>query len=186
MEIFCDVDGVIFDWNAAAIGVLRRAGVVVPTDYQPTDWDWWNNFGVSNDRFWELIHEEECTFYDVWIDPYPWADELLYSLHGYGYVSFLTRTSFSPVHTKGKLSRLNCMYPKIPVIVMTHDQKHLLAGPGRILIDDKNENVDSFRAAGGDAFLWPQPWNRAWSYNNPNRIEWLKVCWAERKNPLCV
>lgn len=40
-----------------------------------------------------------------------------------------------------------------------HD-KHLLAAPGRLLIDDHDETVEKFRAAGGDAILYPQLWNR--------------------------
>ncbi len=37
--------------------------------------------------------------------------------------------------------------------------KSLLAGPYRILVDDHDENVRMFRALGGQAVLWPQPWN---------------------------
>ena len=45
--------------------------------------------------------------------------------------------------------------------IITQAPKHLLARPDTLLIDDKNENVDDFRKAGGKALLVPRPWNRA-------------------------
>jgi len=45
--------------------------------------------------------------------------------------------------------------------IITQAPKHLLARPDTLLIDDKNENVDGFREAGGKALLIPRPWNRA-------------------------
>jgi len=43
--------------------------------------------------------------------------------------------------------------------IITQAPKHLLARPDTLLIDDKNENVDGFREAGGKALLVPRPWN---------------------------
>jgi len=51
------------------------------------------------------------------------------------------------------------MYYKRTII--TQAPKHLLARPDTLLIDDKDENVDGFREAGGKALLIPRPWNRA-------------------------
>ena len=51
------------------------------------------------------------------------------------------------------------MYYKRTII--TQAPKHLLARPNTLLIDDKDENVDGFREAGGKALLVPRPWNRA-------------------------
>ena len=51
------------------------------------------------------------------------------------------------------------MYYKRTII--TQAPKHLLARPDTLLIDDKDENVDGFREAGGKALLVPRPWNRA-------------------------
>lgn len=45
--------------------------------------------------------------------------------------------------------------------IITSGPKHMLAKPGAVLIDDKDENVNEFRAAGGQAYLIPQPWNSA-------------------------
>jgi hypothetical protein len=37
--------------------------------------------------------------------------------------------------------------------------KHLLAAHGRVLVDDDAEKCAAFVAAGGQAALFPQPWN---------------------------
>ncbi len=39
--------------------------------------------------------------------------------------------------------------------------KHLFAQPQHVLIDDNDANVNSFRTHGGQAFLYPRPWNSA-------------------------
>ena len=43
--------------------------------------------------------------------------------------------------------------------IITQAPKHLLARPDTLLIDDKDENIDKFRAAGGKAIRVPRPWN---------------------------
>ena len=49
------------------------------------------------------------------------------------------------------------MYTKRTII--TQAPKHLLARPDVLLIDDKDENVDGFREAGGKGILINRPWN---------------------------
>lgn len=38
--------------------------------------------------------------------------------------------------------------------------KHLVAGPGKVLVDDHDTNVDAFAGAGGLTVQPPRPWNR--------------------------
>jgi 5'(3')-deoxyribonucleotidase len=40
-------------------------------------------------------------------------------------------------------------------------RKEVMADKDRILIDDHDKNVDSFRSTGGEAILVPRPWNSA-------------------------
>jgi 5'(3')-deoxyribonucleotidase len=60
----------------------------------------------------------------------------------------------------GKLWWINENMPayKTRVMLMTV-HKQILARPNTILIDDRDDNVDKFIAAGGEAYLIPQPWN---------------------------
>jgi len=43
--------------------------------------------------------------------------------------------------------------------VNSHRGKHLLARPGRVLIDDSQANVEKFTQAGGHGIIYPQQWN---------------------------
>jgi 5'(3')-deoxyribonucleotidase len=47
---------------------------------------------------------------------------------------------------------------KSRLILMTA-HKQLLARPGAILIDDRDDNISQFIEAGGQGYLVPQPWN---------------------------
>lgn len=159
-EILCDVDGVVLNFNKGARHALRLAGYQVP-EVEPNDWDWYQPLGVDDDAFWDATHKLGPAFYESVVEEFPWADDLLNMLASIGNLSFLTRMSKDPVSNVGKLTRLQKSYPRIPVITMSHDQKHLVAGPCRVLIDDKNENIDGFRNAGGIGIFMPQLWNRA-------------------------
>ena len=44
--------------------------------------------------------------------------------------------------------------------IITQAPKLLLANSNTLLFDDKDENVEEFRAAGGQAILVPRPWNK--------------------------
>ena len=43
--------------------------------------------------------------------------------------------------------------------------KHFCASPDTLLIDDSDENVEKFRRFGGNAILFPRPWNKNHSFN---------------------
>lgn len=159
-HVFLDADGVVLDFNRAARHALRLAGYIVE-EREPQIWDWYQPLGISDDQFWEAVHDLGADFYNQIVKVYPWSGRLIRLLRSVGKVSFLTRLSKSSESSYGKLLRLEREFPGVPIITMSHDEKYLLAGPGRILIDDKNENIDSFRNDAGTGIFWPQPWNRA-------------------------
>jgi hypothetical protein len=43
------------------------------------------------------------------------------------------------------------------------NDKHLLAGPGRLLIDDHPGNCHDWNESGGVSILFPRPWNTRYS-----------------------
>ena len=67
----------------------------------------------------------------------------------------------------GKMMWINDNLPVyLKHTIITQAPKYLLARPDTLLIDDKNENIDEFREAGGRALLVPRPWNRGYFHTD--------------------
>jgi len=49
------------------------------------------------------------------------------------------------------------------IMVSSSKDKALLAREGNVLVDDKEETIDAWNAAGGTGVLVPRPWNSRWS-----------------------
>jgi hypothetical protein len=60
----------------------------------------------------------------------------------------------------GKLMWLKQHLPAFADQVIFTEHKHLLAAPGRVLYDDRDENIDAWIKAGGIGRLVNRPWNR--------------------------
>lgn len=95
------------------------------------------------------------------LEPTPWFAPMYRELQRLGPVAILSTPGRSPDSVVGKLRWLTGnAWPPPDRIILTHD-KAAFAAPGAILIDDKEANVDRFRAAGGGGVLVPQFNNRA-------------------------
>jgi 5'(3')-deoxyribonucleotidase len=55
-------------------------------------------------------------------------------------------------------------YPHLAQNMLFGSAKRFLAGDGRVLIDDRDKNIDSFNKAGGRGVVYPQLWNCMWTY----------------------
>ena len=73
----------------------------------------------------------------------------------------------------GKLHWINENMPayKTKLILMTA-HKEILARPDAILVDDRDDNIDKFVAAGGQGYLVPQPWNSKYAVFD-SETDWL-------------
>ncbi|KKL20176.1 hypothetical protein LCGC14_2458100, partial [marine sediment metagenome] len=62
--------------------------------------------------------------------------------------------------------------------IITNVDKGTFAGHYRVLIDDKDENVNSFTTAGGRGILCPRPWNSGGGHDTVARIEMVleRIC----------
>lgn len=89
-------------------------------------------------------------------------------------VTICTSPMANPDAWAGKVSWLNKNLPAIKNITITTAPKHHMAKSGHVLIDDKDSNVEKFVAAGGAAFLVPQPWNKQKDLFATNYIPKLK------------
>jgi 5'(3')-deoxyribonucleotidase len=152
--IFIDLDGVLDDFVRGAFTAFGR-----PLDAETlanVRWNFWGMLGCDNEtELWDVI---DCTtgFWESLV-PYPWASDLVAAAEEVGTVRLLSSPSKDPMCLAGKKRWVNTHFPALRLLPF--GEKELLAKPGRILIDDNDGNCEKWRAAGGIAILFPQPWN---------------------------
>lgn len=173
------MDGVIADFFTAALAVwsvkLEDLSMPKPWIYDVGMWiktvkdlppsipsdnfhkDSWFSKGIAETKeFWKTI------------PIYPWAFELVDTIQWNTLVNEVHICTMPMLHDgciQGKLDWLSKNFPTLDRPIVT-DQKHLLACPNRILIDDRQDSCEKFRAHGGRAIEFPQPWNnKHWVVN---------------------
>lgn len=155
MTVFLlDMDGVIANF----IGGLIRSHKW-PIEHRDFDsWNYHRELGVTDEEMWKPTREPGW-----WerLDPYPWAGKLIDELDDKGEVIFCSSPSLCDscpsqkvtwLRNHGFMSLNSNDYQMGP-------RKELNALSGAVLIDDSDSNVDKYRKAGGEAVLFPQPWN---------------------------
>lgn len=156
--IFLDLDGVLADFNSAA-------AMVCNIDVDKVDmsrWDWFESAGITYQQFWESIEEYELFWVDI-ILPYHWAQTLVDLCRRFAPVIFCTQPGRCSSGASQKIDWLRnheFMDDEKNDYIVCGDFKHMLAGSGGTLIDDRQKNIDCWRAAGGTAITFPQPWNQ--------------------------
>ncbi len=155
--IFLDMDGVIVDFVG---GVNKRMGI--PKDTIPTKWAWVEDYGFTLDQV-----NSWCTL-DFWAN-LEWMHDgrdilrAIMNTVGLEKVYLLTAPMPNLESASGKMMWVSGNLPiclKRTIIVQA--PKSLLANPNTLLIDDKDENVEKFVTAGGNAILVPRPWNKGY------------------------
>lgn len=167
--ILLDMDGVIADFFQHTMDIYRLS----LNDYKaPKPWSYdigaWieemleltsrNNAWLPNSWF-ELAIATQAREKNFWLEmpKYPWTDELISLLAGYGEIYITTKPMHHPECLAQKKMWLDRHFPELKFIMTGH--KHLLAQNHHILIDDHQETVENFIKHGGQAVLFPQPWN---------------------------
>lgn len=153
--IFLDMDGVICDF----VGSVAREFPELPPNWKDSLTEY--NLKASlpqelRDTFWE-----ECSKRQVFLkaDPLPHFEDLKNLCEKYAErVVILTSAGYSPDFHAQKREWLRKYWDSDYGVVMTMD-KGLLAKRGRVLIDDCDKNCLDFLRCGGDAIVFPQPWN---------------------------
>lgn len=165
--VYLDVDDVLADF----MGGLHKA-LDISYDYSnyPYKKGDWNILGYQIMLNNELVTFEQCNdcctanFWDnlEWMHDGRDILRAIMGTLGLEKVYLLTTPMPNLESASGKMMWINSnlsVYLKRTII--TQAPKHLLARPDTLLIDDKDENVDGFRKAGGKVLLVPRPWNRA-------------------------
>lgn len=164
MITFLDLDGTCADFHASA---SRLAGISPITSMADR---------AMGERIQCSYHLETFMGMDIWqkieaagvdfwaeLAPTPWLNDMVEVISRASDELYVLTT---PMHiaaaaVPGKIEWCRKYLPRVPGknIIFT-GQKQLLAGPGRLLVDDADDVVEQFRLSGGQAFCVPQPWNR--------------------------
>lgn len=152
--ILLDMDGVLCDFVGEACELHGRDPATV------TRWDFYAGWGMTAADFWRPINHQGRDFW-ARLQPYPWAAELIEAVaKADPDFHVCTTPSASPESLAGKLDWLHAHFGRRFRRYHMTPSKAALAAPGRLLIDDSDHNVGDFIANGGEAMLFPQPWNR--------------------------
>jgi 5'(3')-deoxyribonucleotidase len=85
----------------------------------------------------------------------------------------------SPCRTKGcaegKVDWIKKNLPQFERRFFIGQAKSLLAAPTKLLIDDYDKNIDEFEKEGGNAYLFPRPWNKMkdFQHNTLNGLNYV-------------
>ena len=147
--IYCDMDGVLFDWDGSAEKLLGKPVA-----------------SVSRNQLWKRIDQEGFKF---WADlkPYPWAKELVALLQRLDNFCILSSPSHDPRSASGKMRALQKFFNNRNFRdYFFGPNKHLLSRPGTILIDDREKKIDAWNGVKepGIGILFPREWNRNRKY----------------------
>jgi hypothetical protein len=175
MIVLFDMDDVTVEWRGEAI---KLAGGDAESAF-----DHWiagstaHQLGLSDAALWDIIRSTP----DWWanLPKTAWFDELADYVESLGLDWYFCTSPPRPKADNRAVSqKMNWAdkhgYDSQKKVIIAHD-KWLLAGPDRILIDDKDSNCVDFRRKGGNAIIMPQPWNSK-SHLTDIRISYVKEC----------
>jgi hypothetical protein len=151
-HILIDVDGVLADFITASLRVHGQP------NFEVTEWNYFKEMGLSATKFWAGIDAHGAAFWAD-IEPYPWKDHLLQMAQGVAPFTLATSPSLNPLCAAGKIQWMRKHIEESFHDYMIGTRKQLMARPDVLLIDDSDANVARFMDAGGQAVLFPQPWN---------------------------
>ena len=157
-KVFVDMDGVIADFVGGVIAAHKRSVYDDPAHYGKFDIE--KIWGIKVEEFWEPLDS-----YEFWrgLAKTPEADRIVYIVtkkFGAENVAILTAPSESRFCVPGKRDWIAEHYPVFKNRMIFGSAKEFLAGPDRVLIDDRDKNAEVFEAAGGVSVLVPRLWNK--------------------------
>ena len=165
--VFLDMDGVLVNFLS---GLHKSLGVPYSYENYPYEKGKWNmltDIKGFDDIPATFKQCDDCCTTSFWQN-LDWMKDGRDILHTIGYtlgldkIYLLTTPMPNLESASGKMIWVKDNLPVyLKYTIITQAPKHLLARPDTLLIDDKDENVDGFREAGGKALLVPRPWNRA-------------------------
>ena len=151
--LYLDLDGVVVDFVR---GVFKWYGKPAPC-LMDIPWDFDGQMGMSRNKFWEGLT------YDFWANlPFtPEGSMLLDKVESVFHenVAIITSPPYTDGAVQGKIDWVKKNLPKYTRRTFVGNEKWLLAGENKILLDDHDKNTEPFVTHGGKAVLVPRPWN---------------------------
>lgn len=159
MKVYLDLDGVIVNFRK---GVCDALGFSY-ADHSVRKWMFWEDWpnitfemvnAICTQEFWRTLNFTQ----DGQILLYGWVG----LMEKFEDITLLTTPMPNPGSWSGKYLWIRDNMPAkfMENVIMLQGSKAQLAGPDTLLIDDKDENVEEFRAVGGQAILVPRMWNK--------------------------
>lgn len=165
-RILVDLDEVLTDFVGAAAEVHRVDRLELEALRRENGWGMELPLSILLRRdidvneFWEPINYQGSIFWET-LYPLPWFNEvinLVTSLTDDWFI--VTGPSNCPTSYDGKVKYMKRVFGSTFDRFIISPHKHLLAKPGVMLIDDREENVEKFVAAGGDGIVFPSNGNK--------------------------
>ena len=153
-RILLDMDDVLVDFVGGAAKAHARDDDI----FSYNDWNFYKSWGIERSDFEKPILAGGEKFW-VELEKHPWADTLIYTCLMAAPVTIATSPFGNPACMAGKARWLRRHTGFGPHEVMIGAQKHLMAKPDVLLIDDSDANVEKFKEAGGQAVIFSRPWN---------------------------
>jgi 5'(3')-deoxyribonucleotidase len=120
--------------------------------------------GLTTAEMWDRVDR----FRGFWpgLDPLPWAKEIVDKCKtiSNGNLFILTASGGNEWCEAGKSVWIKRHFPELQrrTFKCSREHKQEMSGPGKILIDDSEENVEKWNARGGSSVLFPALSNPLW------------------------
>ncbi len=158
--VFLDMDGILTDFVGAIHNTFNE-----PYDYNNSviTWNFWEKWTQQVVKHENIVAKCDVNFWAnlKWMHDGQSILKVVQEKFSLSQIYLLTNPVAGGVETAtGKMQWLEKHLPEfLDRVIITQAPKALLAKPDTLLIDDHDENVDEFRAAGGEAIRVPRPWN---------------------------
>jgi len=159
MQIILDMDEVLVDFVGGVAKLYDTTREAVREKQTPGVWDIAHTFDVSAPTLYRNVYKVGLGFW-LKLEPLPWIDELIELVEQFDPDwQIATSPNRAADSYFGKACWLkNYFGTDFDRFVIT-PHKHLFAKEGTVLIDDKEENVQKFKAAGGRGIVFPTKGN---------------------------
>ncbi len=159
-RVLLDLDEVLADFVRSACLVHGTTVEELTAKRTPGVWDIIGTLGVSTTQFWKKINARGRNFWSD-IQPLPWRNEVMQLVESMTPDwHIVSSPSYSVMSHTGKVNWLKKHFGHDFTRFCLTPHKEIFAQPNVILIDDREENIETFVRNGGVGVLFPSLGNR--------------------------